>query len=425
MNIRPWLRFATPVGGRSASLYRLVKGLLWCVLPGIILCGASLVAAQGVPLSLNETARQADAVVLGTITAKQSRWGDSSQRWMVTDYALTVENVIYSSEKGEPVRTPVTLTYWGGTIGSETQAIADVRLPVVGERLLLFLRPNWAREVSFTPVVGFNQGLFSVTPEVAGGGALVREAFGEPLELTASGEVRHHDGLADTRAVSIETFISWLRGNINSIKATPSERSLAFDRNDPRVMRTFAKEPSLLTKSSDDRSIIAVRGPIEPLDTAPSASVPQPLSPSTEVLYGQVYGNPIVPNYVTLGPKPNLPIVVNNFPASFTPWSPEDQYQMSKWNYYASDVFRVYTTPTGTYSWPDGVFDLAGWPSSADLQRVYGSAWDSNTIGVTFTRSSGSTIIEADIALNPAFSFTLDDEWIFNGPATCKAFARL
>ena len=92
MNIRPWLPPAATVSGRpgsgTASLYRLVKGLRWCVLSVIILCGASSVAAQELQLSLNETARQADAVVLGTITAKQSRWGDSSQRWMVTDYEL-------------------------------------------------------------------------------------------------------------------------------------------------------------------------------------------------------------------------------------------------------------------------------------------------------------------------------------------------
>src|SRR6266849_182203 len=253
MNMRPWLRLTATVGGRSASLYRLVKGLLWFALPVIILCGASSLAAQELRLSLNETARQADAVVLGTITAKQSRWGDSSQRWMVTDYELTVENVIYPSEKGEPVGTTVTLTYWGGTIGSETQAIADVRLPVVGERLLLFLRPNWEREVSFTPVVGLNQGLFSVTPDLAGGGTFVRDAFGEPLGLTATGDVvRRLDGLADTRAVSIETLISWLRVNINSIKVAPSELSPGFDPNDPRIMRTFAKTPSLLTKLSGD-----------------------------------------------------------------------------------------------------------------------------------------------------------------------------
>jgi len=249
---------------------------------------------------------------------------------MVTDYALTIENVIYSSKKGKTVSTTVILTYWGGTIGSETQAIADVRLPVVGERLLLFLRPNWEREVSFTSVVGFNQGLFSVTPDVAGGGTLVRDAFGEPLGLTASGNVvRRLDGLADAPAVSLETFISWFRVNINSIKAAPSERSLAFDRNDPRVMRIFAKTPSLLTTSPDDRSIITAHGPVESPDAESSAGVPELPWPSTKTLSGPATtaanGNPIAPYYVTLGPKPNLPIVVNNFPASFTPWSPEDQ----------------------------------------------------------------------------------------------------
>src|SRR5205823_11403727 len=137
------------------------------------------------------------------------------------------------------------------------------------------------------------------------------------------------------------------------------------------------------------------------------------------------YSNAPLPPYVTSGATANLPIVVNNFPASFAPWSPEDQYQMSKWNYYASDIFRVYTNPTGTYGWPNGVFDLAGWPSSADLQSVYGSGWDSNTIGVTFLRYSGSTIIEADIALNPAFGFTLDDEWIFNGAGSVQGFRQV
>jgi hypothetical protein len=348
---------------------------------------------------------------------------------MVTDYVLTIENVIYASKKGEPVGTTVMLTYWGGTIGSETHAIADVRLPVVGERLLLFLRPNWGRELSFTPLVGFNQGLFSVTPDVAGGGALVREAFGEPLELTASGDVvRRLDKLPDAPAVSIETFISWLRANINSIKAAPSELSLTFDQNDPRVMRTFAKTPSLLTTSSDDRSIITARGPVESPDAESSAGVPA--LPSTTPVFGSTpstaaYSHEPVPPYVTSGKTANLPIVVNNFPASFAPWSPEDQYQMSKWNYYASEVFRVYTNPTGTYGWPNGVFDLSGWPSSAQLQSVYGSGWDSNTIGVTFLRYSGNTIIEADIALNPAFGFTLDDEWIFNGAGSVQGFRQV
>src|SRR6185436_17318471 len=121
--------------------------------------------------------------------------------------------------------------------------------------------------------------------------------------------------------------------------------------------------------------------------------------------------------------RANLPIVVNNFPDSYAPWSPEDEYQMSKWNYYAHDVFHVYTTPTGNYGWGNDRFDLAGWPSSTDLQNVYGAPWGSTTLGTTFTRSIGGTIIEADIALNPAYSWTLDDEWVYNG-GSAKCYRR-
>ncbi|MCX6874843.1 MAG: putative Ig domain-containing protein, partial [Verrucomicrobia bacterium] len=89
---------------------------------------------------------------------------------------------------------------------------------------------------------------------------------------------------------------------------------------------------------------------------------------------------------------------------------------MAKWNYYASEVFRVYITPTGTYGWGNGSFDLDGWPSLADIQAVYGYSWGATTIGVTFLMYDGlGWITEADIALNPAFSFTLDDEWVLNG----------
>jgi hypothetical protein len=333
----------------------------------------------------------------------------------------------YASEKREPIGTNVTLAYWGGTIGSETQAIADVRLPVVGERLLVFLRPNWARELGFTPVVGFNQGLFNVVPDVTSGAPLVHEASGQPLSLTASGDVvRRRDGVANAATVSLETFIAWLHANIGLIKAARSERSPAVDRNDPRILRTFAKTPSLLS-SSDSPTTNAARSP----DETPSAELTAgaPANPSTDLISGPggtLDGSPIFPQYVTSGKTADLPIVVNNFPSGFTPWSPEDQYQMSKWNYYASDVFHVRVTPTGTYSWPDGVFDLDGFPSSADLQFIYGVSWDSHTVAVTFLRYSffnlGNTIVEADIAINPAFGFTLDDEWVFNGSGNVQSF---
>jgi hypothetical protein len=120
----------------------------------------------------------------------------------------------------------------------------------------------------------------------------------------------------------------------------------------------------------------------------------------------------------------HLPIVINQFPPSFAPWSPEDQYQMSKWNYYASGVFQVYATPTGTFGWGNGRFDLDGWPDSATLQSVYGQGWDPGTRAITFLNYDGNGwITEADVALNPAYSWTLDDQWVYDG-GPAKSFHR-
>jgi len=67
-------------------------------------------ASEELTLSLRETVRQADTIVLGTVTAKQSRWGDTSRRWIVTDYSFSVERVIYQSERKEAINHAMMLT---------------------------------------------------------------------------------------------------------------------------------------------------------------------------------------------------------------------------------------------------------------------------------------------------------------------------
>ena len=47
-----------------------------------------------------------------------------------------------------------------------------------------------------------------------------------------------------------------------------------------------------------------------------------------------------------MGITASLPIVVNNFPAG-SAGSPEDQYQMAKWNYYAPGVFQASAPQSG------------------------------------------------------------------------------
>jgi hypothetical protein len=82
-----------------------------------------------------------------------------------------------------------------------------------------------------------------------------------------------------------------------------------------------------------------------------------------------------------------------------------------------SEVFHVFDTPKETWAHGDGVFDLAGWPDSNTMKQQFGSTWEDlgNPWAETFRRWNGNTIIEADIALNPAQTWTLDDEAVYDG----------
>jgi hypothetical protein len=324
-----------------------------------------------------------------------------------------------------PIGRTIVVTYWGGTLGDETQEVADARLPEVGERLLLMLKPEWQTKVHFTPVVGFNYGLLSVAPSQADGPPLVFDATGAPLVRRADGHLawRTDSGAeAGLQPVDLSAFAAWLRENVGAIKAAPSELKPQADRNDPRVMKVFAKTP-LLDNGANRDTAREMSGYVPAAE--PTSEVPlRPEFWTNPGTAGHEAALPGLPEY-TWTKRAEAPVTVNNFPSSFAPWSPEDQYQMSKWNYYA-DAFRISANPTGTFAWNETRWDLCGWPSSTQMQDVYGAPWDPDQIAVCKRRWNNQTniMIEADIALNPAFSFTLDDEWVFNG-GTAQSFRQV
>ncbi|MFO1305776.1 MAG: FG-GAP-like repeat-containing protein [Burkholderiales bacterium] len=400
---------------------------IWISLLAVMLAPAAL-ATSVLQAPLRETVRQADAIVVGTVVSSQSRWGDASRRWMRTDYVLAVEDVILEAPQGAGIGKTIVLTYWGGTIGDETQSVADVRTPATGERIVAMLHSRWAERNTIAPTVGFNQGFFTVVPDGVGG-TRVRDADGQPVTVAPNGQLMRGSAGAGAAGVDLAAFSSWLRANLPSIKREPPPKASKLDPADPRLLATFAKTPVMPIAKPDASPLALSMVPAQ--SPAPETTAGVPAVPS-EVRYGlatelarpeslRSSATRTTPKYAT-SHQAHPPIVVNSYPASFAPWYPEDQYQMSKWNYYATNIFRVYTTPTGTYAWPDGVFDLAGWPSEADLVRVYGSSWYCGagcvTYGVTFRRfDGGGWIIEADIALNPSVGWTLDDEWIYDGSA--------
>lgn len=381
------------------------------------------IATEVVPLTVTETIRQAQTVVVGNVVEQKTRWGTDAERWMLTDYTIAVEEVVFADEGTQPIDETIVVTYWGGTLDGETQAVSDTRLPATGERLLLMLKPGWQTEVSFSPVVGLNYGFFTVAADQPGGPAIVRDAHGAPVSLREDGRMawtpRAEASTAGT--VEIGTFVSWLRANATTIKAEHSKLQPQADHNDPRVLKVFANTP--YTPEPADRSAAA-----HEVGTVPASEGPAQIPFRPNALPGTASGHQhgaddMVPNY-SFPRVANLPITVNNFRSTFTPWSPEDQYQLSKWNFYG-DIFRVSTNPTGGWAWRDGRFDLCGFPSSADMQSQFGAPWDANTIGICYTTwNSSNVIVESDIALNPAFSFTLNDEWVYDG-ASARSFRQV
>ena len=116
-------------------------------------------AAQVIPLTLEQMVSRSSDVIVATVLSAESRWGGASKRWMLTDYRVQVERVV----RGDIIKgVQVKVTFSGGTMEGETQRIAGMQLPVVGERQVLMLQRGWA-QMSGSPIVGLDQGLFTGT----------------------------------------------------------------------------------------------------------------------------------------------------------------------------------------------------------------------------------------------------------------------
>lgn len=140
--------------------------------------------------------------------------------------------------------------------------------------------------------------------------------------------------------------------------------------------------------------VAGVAGEPRSLDRLAAAALSGGLRPAWE---GFLLGDLAVP-----------PIVVNPMPPG-SPFSSYDQDQMAYWNVYQPDLFRVTASPSSTWSFGNGVFDIAGFVDDAKLQAEFGNPWFPGGYSLTAWRTRDGHTVEADIALNPAFSWTLDE----------------
>ena len=131
------------------ALYRRAL-IAWCSL-GLVLGVCSGYAAMH-PLSIEDLARKADMMVLGTVIQQTSAW-NAQYTAIHTDVTLAVERVLIGRQEGE-----VTLRVPGGRVGSmgmRTSIDAEFQ---DGQRVIVCLDTHTVPST----VVGMQQGKFEV-----------------------------------------------------------------------------------------------------------------------------------------------------------------------------------------------------------------------------------------------------------------------
>ncbi|HEX4959674.1 MAG TPA: hypothetical protein VF173_02460 [Thermoanaerobaculia bacterium] len=366
--------------GKAAS--RSLKSLS-LVLPIVLsLLGPRAAMAHVAALNGEELVAASPNVVVAVVESKSSRW-NARHTLIVTDYALRVADRLRGNA---PER--LTITVPGGTLGEITdETCVSVHLQA-GERYLLFLGP--LAEPTLTPITGAWQGMYREIPDSAG-------------SRVAGGESRSPMSL-DGRDVRFEDLVGAVRSLVAKVEAAPVKALRPAPRGMvPLPAKTYDPTPVLLAS---------------PLAFPPLAAPPRVLPPvaATE---GEEKGvaptvaadlpRPLYAPFVYLDPA-RLPIVFNPLPDD-SPFSPFDQHQMAYWNVYGGDVFEVMPA-SSTWSFGNGVFDIAGFPDDGQMLQQFGDTWGgigAGTLGVTVARRRNGVLMEADVALNPHYSWSTDD----------------
>lgn len=101
------------------------------------------------------------------------------------------------------------------------------------------------------------------------------------------------------------------------------------------------------------------------------------------------------------------PLVFETLPPG-SPFHGADREQIEYWNLYA-DLFGISDDPTPGWKTGNGISEIAGVTSDEEMTQATGEPWSQGSLSATFSRLRDGHIVEADIALNPAFRWTLDE----------------
>lgn len=345
----------------------------WLIaLSGLFHAGAGVRAADVVlPGGIADLVAGAEWVTVADLVDARSR-RNARGNLIVTDYRFRVVRSMLGLPPHEFV-----LTQGGGTLAGETHALSDAPELVAGERYLLFVRPG--RGGMFPPFVGGAQGAYRFAPD------------GSATSL--GGERRHID-----RDALLDQVDALVRQRGTAPARLPDFGTMPAGSYPQKAFLPIALTPP----PAPARAPTSAEQGDAPVPRAATVPVPGPVAQTIQSDgpgLDYVYQHRITP-----------PASINAFPHDWSPWHPEEEYQMAKWNQYGGDVLWVYSTPTGDWAWENDRFDLAGWPDNATMIDQFGEGWGPTTLGITWSRWFGDgPIVESDVALNPAYCWTMDE----------------
>ncbi len=412
----------------------------------LLLAGVSSPAfASQIQITFEEMAQSSDLIFIGTVDSQSARFNDR-KTMIFTDVLFRDVQLIHATGKSvQRGASTVKVTYPGGELNGVGVDVTDTPELLAGRRYLLFMSDDG--QVYSTPIVGGAQGQFEVVKDLETQEEYVLTSGGRAvLSVSPKGLVASHQRVSAIQGgqlvagpapwdTSLRTAASPQANDASTsfrpsaqakdegsplllkdflrytkdvaLKAVLEERRLkrgeagAFYRNDGKVMHVeelrFSPRPVITFSEEADSS--AQQSPSPRVPYAPTQKLSSKLAPSGD-------GMTIMGGQTGACGYQDLFLVMQQLPSNWWEYPINDQ-SMWVWNRFM-DVYR-YVDADGYYG-HNGDNEFGGYPSSADLNDIYGYMWGSSTLAVTYSYywPTCGEIIEADVFWNPAYSWTSD-----------------
>lgn len=441
----------------------------WTPLAAAVLAAAGLTAAVHAgphtsghhpDATLHEVAHTADLIVLGTVVAAENRIAIPGVS-AFTDYEIEVDSLIRETATSiglDDAATTVTVSLAGGRIDDEHGIrLSGVPELELGEQYLMFLLDDGRPYVN--PMVGGGQGLFKVVRDprtgiqypIAGGGRGIREIIDREVHLTPAiaaleagvAAIRDADRRVLTAPVSdapghVAATVGPAAGvPIMSLAAFLDEVDVLLDMAPPasheRVFRgvrgaptgeTFKPSPPrgvegaapVVLQGSEGRGVprrahrdLAIDPGAPGHDTRDASRLTElaPINaPHGAVAHAGGDG------FCVCGYQPLFQEFELSLNSDFAFW---EEVGMAEFNQYV-DVFRV-RAADGDQGASNSEDELLGLQSEATMNSEYGYSWGT-ALAVAYSRilifCDCCEILEVDIAFNPSYSWSFDDDAALN-----------